>query len=218
MLNDIAWPTRLLCFGFGAAIGVMCGGLLVDAGSGASAAMLFVGLGVELVVITVWQAVLGRADRRLRRSVVTASGEIATGAVDAVPAIGRVVRRRVARLPFWMPGRGAGPGPSALTVLTVVGDGAPRRVAALVPAEMALQMPRTPAALLVHPHRREVAVVEDRITPQQVAEIGADPRWSTERLPTDRTVVGGYPALVAALAVGVAAGAGVSAVVVTLAT
>ncbi len=215
MLNDIAWPTRLLMFGFGAAIGVMFGGLLVDVDSDANAYLLFAGLAVELVVVLVWPVGLARAERRFRRTVVAATGEIASGAVQPVPAIGRVVRRRLVKRDSYLPGRGSAPGPSALTVLTVVGDGPARRVAALVPAQMGLAMRKVPAALLVHPHQRDVAVVDDRITPQQVAAIGADPRWGAEPLPTDRTVVGGYLALLAAVAVGIAAGVGVSALLVT---
>ena len=218
VLNDIAWPTRLLVAGFGVAVGVMIGGPALGDGGGVSTALLLAGLGVELVVIAAFPLVLGRGERAFREVVVAATAQIASGEVVPVPAIGRVVRRRVVPLGWFLPGRGGGPGPAALTVLTVIGDGPARRVAALVPVDLGLVSSKVPAALLVHPHERDVAVLEDRITAARLAEIGTDPRWGTERLPTDRTVVGGYVALAVALGLGVAAGLGVSAAVVTLAT
>lgn len=216
MLNDIAWPTRLLVAGFGLAIGVMLGGPLGDASTGVGVALLMVGLGLEVVVIVVFPVLLRRADRRLRRELVAASAEVAQGAVEPRPAIGRVVRRRVVDLPWWLPGRGGGPGPAGLTVLTAVGDGPARRVAALVPADLGLTGVGVPALLLVHPHRPDVAVLDDRVTAAQLAAVDADPRWGSERLPTDRTVVGGYLALVASFAVGTAAGAGIGVVTAAL--
>lgn len=218
MLNDIAWPTRLLLAGFGVSIGLMLAGPVVGASSGVGFALLFVGLGLEVVVLVVFPVALGRAERRFRREVVAGTAEIAQGSVAPVPAVARVVRRRLVRLPWWLPGRGAGSGPAALLVLTVVGDGPPRRVAAVVPADLGLHGRGVPAEVLVHPTRRDVVVVDDRVTRERLATVDADPRWRAERLPSDRTVVGGYLGLLAALVVGGAVGCGVGALLVTLAT
>jgi hypothetical protein len=209
---------RLLVGGFGLAIGVILGGPLAGAGSGEALATLLVGLGLEVVVVVVLAVLLGRAERRFRAEVVAASAEIASGAVEPVPTIGRLVRRRVTDLPWWLPGRGRGHGRSALTVLTAVGDGPARRVAALVPADLGLTTRGVPALLLVHPVRRDVAVLDDRVTAERLAQVDADPRWGAERLPTDRSVVGGYLLLGASLLLGGAVGAGLSALAVMLAT
>jgi hypothetical protein len=218
VLNDIAWPTRLLVAGFGLSIGLILSGPITGTFGDTGFVLLLLGIGLELVVLLVFPVVLSRAERRLRQQVVEASADIARGAVVPVPAIGRVVRRRVVTLPWWLPGRGGGTGPAVVVVLTALGDGPPRRVAAVVPADLGLHAANVPAELLVHPQRRDVAVVDDRVTTARLAAIDADPRWRSERLPTDRTVVGGYLALLASLVVGTAAGVGVGTLVVTLAT
>ena len=218
MLNDLARPTRLILAGFGVSIGLMLAGPLAHAPATGSLALLLAGLGVEVLLLAVFPMALGRTDRRFRARVVAAGADIAHGAVAPVPAVGRVVRRRAAALPWWMPGRGGGTGPAALVVLTAVGDGPPRRVAAVVPADLGLRGAGVPAELLVHPRHRDVAVVDDRVTPERLAAIDADPRWRSDRLPTDRSVVGGYPGLLVALVAGTAAGLGVGVLVVTLAT
>ncbi|WP_137292760.1 hypothetical protein [Nocardioides dongxiaopingii] len=220
MLNDLSRPTRLLVAGFGLALGLMIGGPGLGEGSGASWVLLFGGLLVEVVVIGAFPALLGRAERRFRVAVDAGTGEIARGEVVPVPAAGRVVRARADRRHGWfLPVRGAGPAPSSLTVLVALADGADgvraRRVAALVPPDLDLGH-GGPALLLVHPVRRDVAVLDDRVTPDALVAVDADPRWTTQRLPTDRTVVGGYLALVAAAAAGVAAGFGLAALVLTV--
>lgn len=218
MLNDIALPTRLLVAGFGAAIGIILGGVLVDASSGAALAMLAIGLGVEVAVLVAFPVLLRRDERRFREVVATATQEIATGAVTPVPALGRVVRRRSVRLSWWLPGRGGGDDEPMMTVLTAVGDGEPRRVAAVVPDDLGLGSRDLPALLMVHPDHRDVAVVDDRVTVDLLAQVDGDPRWTTQQLPTDRSVVGGYLPLLGAAAAGAAAGLAFSALVVTLAT
>ncbi len=215
VLQDLARPARLLVAAFGLAVGVMLAGPVAGATSQVALGLLLAGIGLETLVVVGSPLLLGRAERRLAREVVAASAEIASGAVAPVPAIGRVVRRRVVDLPWWLPGRGAGPGRAALTVLTAVGDGPARRVAALVPADLGLRGVGVPAVLLLHPHRRDVAVLDDRVTGAQLAAVDADPRWRTEALPTDRTVVGGYLALVLAFAAGTAAGTAVGTAVAT---
>lgn len=218
MLNDMARHVRLLVGAFGVSIGLILGGPVADAGNGAALATLTAGVLLELVILGTFPVVVGRADKRFKAEVVAASAEIAAGAVEPVPAVGRFVRRRVADLPWWMPGRGGGHGRAALTVLTAVGDGPARRVAALVPADLGLVTKGVPAVLLVHPVHRDVAVLDDRVAAQRLVEVDADPRWGAERLPSDRTVVGGYLPLVVALLVGGALGAALSTLAVTLAT
>lgn len=218
MLNDLSWPTRLLVAGFGVALGVMASGPVLDAPGDAGLVLLLAGLALELVVISAFPLVLGRADSRLRREVVEATAEIAGGVAEPAPALGRVVRSRAVALPWWLPGRGGGSGASSLVVLTAVGDGPARRVAAVVPLDLGLHGRDVPALLLVHPRHRDVAVVDDRVTAERLAAVDADPRWRAGRLPTDRSVVGGYAGLLAALAAGIAIGTGLVAVVVALAT
>ncbi|MDO9455050.1 hypothetical protein, partial [Nocardioides sp.] len=184
MLNDIAWPTRLMLAAFGVALGVIVGGPVVGGAGDYAYVLLFGGIGLELVVIFWWPVVLGRAERRFRKVLVAATAEIAAGTVVPVPAIGRVVRRRIVKLPWWMPGRGGGTGPAVVVVLTAVGDGPARRVAAVVPADLGLHLRHVPADLLVHPQHRDVAVLDDRVTRERLAVVDADPRWLTERLPT----------------------------------
>lgn len=209
---------RLLVGSFGVAIGLILGGPIADAGNDAALATLAAGILVELLVLGVVTVAIGRADTRFKAEVVAAGAEIASGAVDPLPAIGRFVRRRTADLPWWMPGRGGGTGRAALTVFTAVGDGPARRVAALVPADLGLVTRGVPAVLLVHPEHRDVAVLDDRVTAQRLTQVDGDPRWAAERLPSDRTVVGGYLPLLAALLLGGVVGGAVSTLVVTLAT
>jgi hypothetical protein len=218
VLNDLARPTRLLLAGFGLSIGLILAGPIGGTFGDTGFVLLLVGIGLELVVLCVFPAVLGRAERRFRRQLAAAGAEIARGSAVPVPAIGRVVRRRPVKLPWWLPGRGGGMGDSVVVVLTALGDGAPRRVAAVVPADLGLHGRDVPAQLLLHPQHRDVAVVDDRVTTDRLRAIDADPRWRSERLPTDRTVVGGYLGLLASLVVGTAAGVGLGTLVVTLAT
>lgn len=214
----MARPVRLVVAAFGVSVGLMLGGPLADAPGGAAAAVLVAGLVVEVVVVLVWLVALARGERRFRAAVVEATSEIERGEVEPVPAVGRVVRRRVVDLPSWVPGGGRGTGRAALTVLTAVGDGPPRRVAALVPVELDLHGKDVPALLLLHPTRRDAAVLDDRVTTERLREVDTDPRWLGEPLPTDRSVVGGYRGLLVALVGGGVTGALVSVLVVSLAT
>ena len=61
-------------------------------------------------------------------------------------------------------------------------------------------------------------MLDDRVTPERLHEVDADPCWTAEQMPTDRSVVGGYAALLGAWLVGLAAGAGLGAAVVTAGT
>ncbi|MCW2815519.1 MAG: hypothetical protein JWN84_2974 [Nocardioides sp.] len=218
MLNDIAWPARLLVAAFGLAAGLLLGVALADPPDGVASALLLAGLALEVAALVGLQVARVRADRAWQTELVAGTDELATGRVTPVTAVGRVVRRRSLPVLSWLPGQGATAAPSVVLVLTALGDGAPRRVAACVPPGLGLRERGQPAVLLLHPARREVAVVDDRVTPERLAAVHADPRWDAERLPTDRSVVGGLLGLLAAAVVGTAVGTGLGAAVAALAT
>ena len=82
-------------------------------------------------------------------------------------------------------------------------DGA-RRVVALVPGEWGVHQRRLgPLALVVHPELTEVAVLGPDAPAEQLARIGSDPRWRSERLSTAVRVNGGWVGVTVALVVGV---------------
>lgn len=210
MLNDLSVFTRTAIFLQLMPLGLFLG-TIPFAGDNRVFVLCF-GLGTLLEVgWCVWFVVTIRLmDRRFKKDVAAGSSELlcagATGQVLGTPVFGRVVRtRRAKRYDAFLvePGRIAPP--ADLTVFTAIGDGAPRRVAAMVPATFKLPPGRS-AFLLAHPERREVAVLEARATPADLAGAADDPRWKTERLPTDRSVVGGWSMLLAVGVAGVVAG------------
>lgn len=62
--------------------------------------------------------------------------------------------------------------------------------------------------MLLDPDEREVALLDDRVMPEDLRRVVADPRWRTERLPTDRTVMGGWAVAALCALAGFAAGLG----------
>ena len=221
MLNDLARQTRttilLQMLSFGLTFGA-----LVGLGSDGTVALVLFAVGLVSMLLWVAGVVVWnrRADRAFKARLVRASDEIVSGRVPAVPAPGRVHRRRIARKhPAYVASRGeALPGPAVVLAVTVLAEGGARRVGALVPALVGLESRRAPVALLLHPDEPEAAVLDDRVTPEQVAAIAADPRWASEPLPTDRTVVGGYLPLLGCAVLGVLAGVGLDLLVLALAT
>lgn len=222
MLNDLARQTRIMCFTqiFGPAL--MFGAVFaIDGEHWVLAGTLFgIGLLVTLgwgIGVVLWNR---RADHRFRSLLEQGGGDLVSGRVTGTPAVGTVVRRRLARhSPSFLVGT-PGPleGPSAILVVTVLADEGARRVAALVPAMIALHARKAPVAVLLHPEESEVAVLDPRVTPEQLAAIPGDPRWQTERLPTDRSVAGGWLPVLAFVVLGLVAGLGLDWVVVALAT
>ncbi|MDP2772903.1 MAG: hypothetical protein Q8O61_05050 [Nocardioides sp.] len=103
-------------------------------------------------------------------------------------------------------------------MVTALADGGARRVGALVPGLVGLEARRAPVALLLHPHEPEAAVLDTRVTREQLAAIADDPRWRSEKLPTDRSVVGGYLPLVGCAVLGLAVGLGFDLLVLNVAT
>lgn len=206
MLNDISGFTRLSTFFQLAPFGLFVGAMPFL--SDGTVFLLCFGLGLllELVWCVGFLVTIRRVDARMKKAVVAGSAELVDGAVAGKPVLGRVVRTRQARrYDGFLVDAGRIGAPAAIVVFTVIGDGAPRRVAALVPATFKLRSGQA-ALLLAHPEQREVAVLEERATPEDLAGAANDPRWRTERLPTDRSVVGGWSTLVVAGIAGIVAG------------
>lgn len=222
MLNDLSRQTRTMLFLQMLGSGLLFGAVFAIDGEHwtLTAVLATVGLVVTVgwaVGVVVWNR---RVDRAFQAMLVRAGDEIVTGQVTGTPAVGRVHRRRIARrAPAYLVGTPAAlPGPSVVLVVTALADDGARRVGALVPALVGLESRKAPVALLLHPHEREAAVLDDRVTPDRLAAVGADPRWRTESLPTDRTVVGGYLAAAGCGVLGLVAGLGLDLLVVRLAT
>ncbi|WP_193609306.1 hypothetical protein [Nocardioides lijunqiniae] len=222
MLNDLARQTRTMLFlqllgpaiaigsffgiageHWGVVLTLFCLGLLVTVGWG--------------VGVVVWAR---RVDRAFKAVLVRASEELVTGRVTGVPAVGMVARRRRARRqPSYLASTpSAIAAPAVVLVVTALAEDAPRRVGVLVPATVGLESRNAPVAVLLHPDEREAAVVDDRVTPEQVSAIAADPRWESAALPTDRTVGGGYLPMLGCALLGLVAGLGLDLLVVALAT
>lgn len=222
VLNDLSRQTRTMLFLQMLGSGLMFGAVFAIGGEhwALTAVLAAVGLVVTIgwaVGVIVWNR---RVDRAFKAMLVRAGEEIVTGRVAGVPAVGRVHRRRIARHePAYVVGTpGALPGPSVVLVVTALAEDGARRVGALVPALVGLEARKAPVAVLLHPHEREAAVLDERVTPAQLAAVGEDSRWRTESLPTDRTVVGGYLAAAGCAALGLVVGLGVDLLVVRLAT
>ncbi|WP_193614027.1 hypothetical protein [Nocardioides lijunqiniae] len=222
MLNDLARQTRTMLFlqmlGPAIAIGSFFG--IADEHWGVVLTLFCLGLLVTVgwgVGVLVWTR---RVDRAFKTVLTSAGEQLVTGRVTGVPVPGRVVRRRTAagRPAYLASTPSAIAGPAAVLVVTVLADDGPRRVGALVPATIGLEKRDAPVAVLLHPDEREAAVVDDRVTPEQVAAIAADPRWESAALPTDRTVGGGYLPMLGCALLGLASGLGLDLLVVALAT
>lgn len=222
MLNDLARQTRIMLFAQLLGPAVMFGSVLAVEGEHWVLFGSLFGLGIVLTLgwavgVVVWNR---RTDRHFRAVLEEGAEALVSGRVAGVPAPGLVVRRKLARRsPSFLVGT-VGPiqGPSAVLAITVLADGGARRVAALVPAMLALHARKAPVAVLLHPEDREVAVLDPRVGQQQLTAIAEDPRWRSETLPTDRSVVGGWLPLLGCALLGVVVGVGLDWLVVTLAT
>lgn len=222
MLNDIARQTRLAVFTQMSGSSLMIGSVFAISEEAwrLCIALFVTGLVVLIGWVVGFIAWTRRADRQLRARVATGSIDLVSGRVAGIPASGRVVRSRpAARSPSFVDGTpNELAGPARVVVVTALVEDGARRVAALVPATIGGQMrSQHAAALLLHPTDADVAVLDPRVTREQIDAIAADPRWRT-RLPSDRTVVGGYAGLLAAAGLGLGAGLGFDWLVVALAT
>lgn len=211
MLNDLSGHMRAFLLVNGMGMWVIVGAIFgMSPERGFTGVFVAIAVGLLTVIATgVWWLTSVRSrEARLVREVTQGSEQIMSGAVTPRRAIGRVAYGRRKSSPGFLMSRGGSPAPSQMVVVGVVGDGAPRRVALAVPAAMGGMLPKgTAVALALHPTHPEVAVLEDRVTPQDLAAINADPRWATERLPTNLSVIGG-PVTYAFMVLGMILGVG----------
>lgn len=217
MLNDLSTFTRRSLLaqmaGPGFAAGGMVGVAVLPLDPDVDRDVLAI-LGIALVLIIGWAVghvvALRRLERRLWDEVEAGSEELLARSPGG-PLAARVVRGRAKHRPAFTLATGRSSGPTVALAATVVGDGAPRRVGLLAPAGAGLR-PGAPLLVAVHPERREVAVLEDRVTADEVARGAADERWRGP-LPSDRTVIGGWSPLVGLALLGLAGWAAVGLVV-----
>jgi hypothetical protein len=211
MLNSLASPLRAFAAVAGASMGLIVGDVVVGA---YTAGWLFAGilLGAAALVCLVW--FLGRADKRFRSTLRRGSSEIVHRQVDAAGTAGRVRRQRVAPGAdgFVLSGSGPIAERTSLVVVTALVAGPARRVACAVPTTKASLKNGQFVRVAVHPMLPEVAVLDDLATDAELRTIAEHPRWRTERLPSDLTVVGGLVTLI----VYAAAGAGLGVLLVAL--
>ncbi len=208
VLNDLSRWTRLTTMlqtvGPGVLIGALVGMRTV---TGAGLVLLLVAA-LSQPGWLLWRTISGRRlDGRIWDEVSTGSEEILAGTVRTTSVPARVVRHRVLRRrPHFGLVGGRREGPSLAMAVTVVGPGPARRVGVLAAPVPALQRRDAPLVVAVHPERPEVAVLDDRVGPADVAASARDPRWSGP-LPTDGSVVGGWWPVAGYALAGLVAGA-----------
>lgn len=197
-LNDISRPLAVLLAGFvapaGSGVGVAVALLLLQEGDRpVGATLLAVGLSVVyLLSVLVWYLVMLRGhDRKLSSALAHGNHELVTGAEQGQTSPGRVVRvlPDPTGTPVGAVGMDGG-GPGQRVLATVLAPEGARRVAALVPASVAVGKGH-PLPLVLHPRRREVAVLDARVPQGAVDRGDQDPRWSGP-LPTSSSVTGGW--------------------------
>ncbi|MCW2793026.1 MAG: hypothetical protein JWO76_2124 [Nocardioides sp.] len=213
MLNDRTRVTRICSFAVTLGAGLMLGALLLLSGHETVWLGMFgVGMAIMCLASIGEDHLSRRADRSLCAEIVRGSTEIVTGTViaDLVPA--RVARRRLVKGPPFLLGHpGPLPGKGFIIVATALVDGPARRVGALVPADLLLQLRKGhPVALAVHPVRPEVAVLDPSVDSDQLARIAGDPRWWEDGIPTDLSISGGLLGRLGAYLAGLVVGIGVN--------
>lgn len=220
MLNDLSQFTRRAMFSGGIGSGLTLGVVFLDSASAMLAFALSIG-GTLLIVAGV--LVFTSAVRRLEVGLVTdidaASMQMIRGEVAGVYAPARTVRSRVRGSTYGYVSRWAQPiaPPTVLLVATALAPDGPRRVACLVPASVGLNLRKAPIALWLHPTVREAAILDDSVDVNVLARIDADPRWSSADIPTEGSVAGGWPAIIAASIGGILTGFVLVAVIAAMA-
>ncbi len=210
-LNDLSRPTRRMVFVQAGGGALMLGSvMLVDDSLLAFLGCLAVGAGAMLgtpIWLMVWSR---RRNGRFLDRTEAGSAEIVSGRVVPLRASGRTVRSRVevGRTAYVDSGALPPHHPSRALVATVLTPDGPRRAMALVPAELHLTAGGTPIAVLLHPHDHDVAVLDTATDAAALAAGDTDPRWTTCRIPSDRTVVGGWSLAALSAALGVVAALG----------
>lgn len=210
MLNDLSAYTRATIFGQMIPFGLLIGSSLGMLSSGPDLTKTYWLFGIAMTFLVVWGVVVvvwpRRMARRMHAEIDRGSREIHAGTTAAALVPARVVRRRnwKRNRPWGLGAEEFSLGPAHSTAFTVLPpDGPARRVGALTPVPL---NPGSSAVLALHPMLPEVGVIGLRATNDDVAAAAADPRWRSERLPTDRTVVGGYLMLLAVAIAGVLVG------------
>lgn len=210
MRGFVRWMIFWQLFGPGVALGALSVSAVVDVRIGSMLAVAAAGV----LLIVGWSAGtivrMRRMDTALRERVERGGSEILSGTVTSVPAPARVLRQRAApRSTPQLLGAQA-TGAADVAVLTALLPDGPRRLAAAVPRSAGLRPGRT-VVVAVHPVESDVAVLDARVTAADLASVEADPRWATEKLPTDASVAGGWAVLpvwgLAGLVLGAALGA-----------
>lgn len=190
----VRWMVFWQLLGPGVALGALSVSAVVDVRIGSMLAVAAVGL-LLIVGWSVGTVVrMRRMDSALRERVARGGSEILTGSVTSVPAPARVLRQRAARRSTPQLLGGQASGAADIAVLTALLADGPRRLAAAVPRSAGLRPGRT-VVVAVHPVEPDVAVLDARVAPADLASAEADPRWVTEKLPTDASVAGGWAVL-----------------------
>lgn len=202
-LNDLSRPVAIVLASFVAPAGAYAGFVVaVTVGDREPSVTAFVvpalAFGVLVGVMAWYVVTLWRHDARLTRALADGNAEVVSGRVQGRTVPGWVVHSlpdRSGRVigAVGHPHTGAGRRVLAV-VLEPVGA---RRVAALVPDGVPVRK-GTALPLVLHPTRRDVAVLDARIPPDAVAFADADPRW-VGPLPTHSSVTGGWAFKVAAV-------------------
>lgn len=210
MRGFVRWMLFWQLLGPGVAIGATAVSAFTSVRIGAMLAVVGVGL-VLMLGWTVGTVVrMRRMDAALHDRLARGGSEILSGAVTSLPAPARLVRHRPAPRSAPQLLGGQAEGPSDVVVLTTLLPDGPRRLGALVPRAAGLRRGRS-VVVAVHPAEPDVAVLDARVTPTDLAAVDADPRWTTEKLPTDSSVTGGWAALalwaLGGLVIGVVLGA-----------
>lgn len=216
-LNDLSRPVAIVLASFVAPAGAYAGFVVaVTVGDREPSVTAFVvpalAFGVLVGVMAWYVVTLWRHDARLTRALADGNAEVVSGRVQGRTVPGRVVHSlpdRSGRVIGAVGHPHAGAGRRVLAVvLEPVGA---RRVAALVPDGVPVRK-GTALPLVLHPTRRDVAVLDARIPLDAVAFADADPRWAGP-LPTHSSVTGGWAFKLAAVFASFAVFAVLSAVV-----
>ncbi|KRE38486.1 hypothetical protein ASG73_06030 [Janibacter sp. Soil728] len=195
-LNDLSRPMAIVLAALMAPVGAFVGVVVaITIGdrepSGAAFVVPVLAMGVLVGVVAWYVVTLMRHDARLTRALADGNAEVVSGRVQGRTVPGRVVQSLPDRSGSVVGAVGhphSGTGRRVLA--TVLAPAGPRRVAALVPDHVPVRR-GTALPLVLHPTRRDVAVLDTRVPPAEVAVGDADPRWSG-RLPTHSSVTGGW--------------------------
>ncbi len=210
MLNDLSRPIRVFLFSIGLIAASPFAILISTQTEGRAPVpplMMILPGNLLFCVVAIWYVLsYTSADKRLIREIEVGSREITGGEVTPLQVVGRIIRSRRRSAPGFVMSSRESWSPARAYVVSMFGDGKPRRVAMLVPSTIRLTN-KTPVALALHPGRPEIAVLEDRVDAEQIAQIDADLHRRTEQPPSDWAIAGGWVTL-CFLPAGVLAGLG----------